>query len=236
MFAARRRDRLEELARDIEKQGRAALVIESDLAAPGAVAALLRDIDERKLLPDLLVNNAGVGFHGGALEQSPDKLDGMLRVNVLALTELALGLGRRMAERGAGAIVNVSSTASFQPNPWFAAYGASKAYVTSFSLALAQELAPRGVHVLAHCPGPTRTEFNDQAGVHTAHDSPWMYMSAARCVSIALRALERRRRLVVTGWLNRIVAFFARRMPLWLVTRVSGWAMAPKEASLPQAR
>ena len=157
VLVARRKDRLQELARDFEKQGRSTMVIEADLASSEGVAGVLRGLEERDVVPDLLVNNAGVGYHGAALEQGADKADAMLRVNVLALTELALTLGRRMAARGAGAILNVSSTSCFQPNPWFAAYGASKAYVTSFSLALAQELAPRGVHVLAHCPGPTRT-------------------------------------------------------------------------------
>jgi short-subunit dehydrogenase len=227
VLTARRRDRLERLAAEIEGRACAALVVESDLAAPGAAAALLRELEGRGIELDVLVNNAGVGLYGTAIEQPPAQVDAMLRLNVLALTELSLVVGRRMAERGAGAIVNVSSTAGFQPDPWFAAYGASKAYVTSFSLALAQELAPRGVRVLAHCPGPTRTEFNTAAGVRAARDADWLYMSAQRCVAIALGALRRRRRLVVTGWLNRIAAFLARRSPLALVTRVNAWLLAP---------
>jgi short-subunit dehydrogenase len=227
VLVARRRDRIEALAREIEQGGRRAVAIESDLAAPGAVGALVADLDARGVEPDLLVNNAGIGLHGPALDPLPERVETMLRLNVLALTELALALGKRMATRGAGAIVNVSSTASFQPDPWFAAYGATKAYVTSFSLALAQELAPRGVHVLTCCPGPTRTEFNETAGVRAAMDAGWLYMDAARCVAITLRALRRHRRLVITGWLNRIGAFFARRTPLWLVTRVNGWLMRP---------
>jgi short-subunit dehydrogenase len=227
VLVARRRDRLDALAREIEQGGRKSLAVESDLAAPGAVQALLGELDARGIMPDLLVNNAGIGVHGPALEAAPERIDAMLRLNVLALTGLALALGRRMAARGSGAIVNVSSTASFQPDPWFAAYGATKAYVTSFSLALAQEVAARGVHVLACCPGPTRTEFNEAAGVQAAMDTDWLYLDAARCVAITLRALRRRRRLVVTGWLNRAAAFFARRAPLWLVTRVNGWLLRP---------
>jgi short-subunit dehydrogenase len=227
VLVARRRDRLEALAREIEQGGRRALALEADLAAPGAAGALLAELDARGVAPDLLVNNAGVGVHGPAVDAAAERVEAMLRLNVLALTALALALGKRMAARGSGAIVNVSSTASFQPDPWFAAYGATKAYVTSFSLALAHELAPRGVHVLACCPGPTRTEFNEAAGVRAAMDSGWLYLEAARCVAITLRGLRRRRRLVVTGFLNRLAAFFARRTPLWLVTRLNGWLLRP---------
>jgi short-subunit dehydrogenase len=138
-----------------------------------------------------------------------------------------------MALRGSGAIINVSSTTSLQPDPWVAVYGASKAYVTSFSLALGEELAPRGVRVLTLCPGLTRTEFDQVAGVRAARSADWMYMSAARCVKTALSALDGGRRFVVAGWLNRIVAFFARRSPFALVTRVNGWLLAPKAEETP---
>jgi short-subunit dehydrogenase len=114
--------------------------------------------------------------------------------------------------------------------PWFGVYAASKAFVTSFSLALARELAPRGVRVLAHCPGPTKTEFNEAAGV-SIKPGELLEMSAERCVAIALRAMERRRALVVTGWINNIAAFFARRSPLWLVTRLTGWIMRPRPSA-----
>ncbi len=231
VLLARRRERLEALAHELEQAGRKAEVIESDLAAAGAVGAALRALDARGIAVDLLVNNAGVGRYGPAIDQPPDQVDAMLRLNVLALTELSLALGRRMAQRGAGIILNVSSTASFQPDPWLAAYGASKAYVTSFSLALAQELAPRGVHVLTLCPGPTRTEFQAVAGVvQAARDADWLYMGAEECVRLALRALEHQRRLVVTGWLNRFAAMLARRSPLAMVTRVNGWLLAPKRS------
>ena len=228
VLVARRRDRLDDLAREVQLGGAEAIVIASDLAAEGAPAALLEALDARGVAPELLVNNAGVGLHGAAVDQPTDAVRAMLRLNVLALTELALAMGRKMAERGSGAIVNVSSTTSFQPDPWFAVYGASKAYVTSFSLALAEELAPRGVHVMALCPGPTRTEFNKTAGLRLAHDPAWAYMSAERCVATALRGLHRRRRVVVTGWGNRIAAFFSRRAPLGWATRVSALVLAPR--------
>jgi short-subunit dehydrogenase len=233
VLVARRRDRLQALASDVEALGRRAIVVESDLAAPGAVQGLMGDLDGRGVVADLLVNNAGIGLYGVSTEHTLEQVDGMLRLNVLALTELALAVGRKMAERGSGAIINVSSTAGFQPQPWFATYAASKAYVTSFSLALAHELSPKGVRVLTHCPGPTRTEFNRVAGVRAARDVDWVYMSPEKCVALALRALEKRHRLVVTGWLNAAAAFLARRSPLGLVTRVTAWLFAPSPLPSP---
>lgn len=229
VLVARRRDRLEKLAAELASANVEAVVVESDLSAAGASAALVRTLEERAIDVELLVNNAGVGAHGLALDLPIDRMTQMIQLNVTALVELSLALAAKMAARGRGAILHVSSTASFQPDPYFAVYGATKAFVTSFSMALAAELAPRGVRVLAHCPGPTRTEFNDVADV-SASAGDWTYMSAARCVAIGLRALERGRWLVVTGWLNAIAAFFSRRSPLWLTTIVTGWVMKPTRA------
>jgi short-subunit dehydrogenase len=226
-LAARRRDRLEALAAEVERDFKVkTVVVESDLSRPGASAALLAELDEKGIELDLLVNNAGVGMHGPAIDFPVEKVAALVQLNVNALMELALAAAKRMAARGSGAILNVSSTASFQPMPYFAVYAATKAFVTNFSLALARELAPRGVRVLAHCPGPTKTEFNAAGDVH-AREAEWAYMSAGRCVAIGLRALDRRRSLVVTGLFNRVAAYFARRSPLWLVTRLVGWVMKP---------
>jgi short-subunit dehydrogenase len=230
VLSARRRDRLEALADELRASGRNALVMPADLAAPDGARSLLQELEAQQLVIQLLVNNAGVGMYGPALEASPDRVEAMLRLNVLALTELALAVGRKMAERGAGAIINVASTSGLQPDPWVAAYGASKAYVTSFSLALAEELAPRGVRVLTHCPGLTRSEFHLVAGTDAARERDWMYMDAADCVAIALRALERRRRFVIAGWMNRLAAIASRHAPLRLVTWINAWLLQPRRA------
>jgi short-subunit dehydrogenase len=239
-LVARRRERLEALAAELEALGQPSLVIPADLSAPRAAEKLVQELQARGLRPDILVNNAGVGVYGAALDSAADRVEALLHLNVLALTELALTLGRLMAERGSGTIINVSSTSSFQPDPWLAVYGASKAYVTSFSLALGQEIGPKGVHVMTLCPGLTRTEFDATAGVTAAHTADWMYMSARECVEIALRGLDRRRRLVVAGWMNRIAAFFARLAPLVLVTRVNARLLAPRQGppkeTIPTAR
>jgi short-subunit dehydrogenase len=233
VLVARRLERLEALASELSAQGGSSVVIAADLSVPGAAERLVAALDARGVACDLLVNNAGVGLYGPVLGPAPERVASMLRLNIVALTELALLLGRRMAERGSGAILNVSSTSSFQPDPWVAVYGASKAFVTSFSLALGEELAPHGVRVLTFCPGLTRTEFDAVAQVRAAMGADWMYMSAEDSVKIALRALDRGRRLSVAGWMNSLVAFFARRAPLVLTTRVNARLLAPKaETSL----
>jgi|HubBroStandDraft_1064217.scaffolds.fasta_scaffold10133_3 uncharacterized protein len=233
VLVARRRERLETLASELSAQGGSSVVIAADLSAAGAAPRLVTELDARGVAPDLLVNNAGVGLYGPVLGHAPDRVASMLRLNIMALTELALLLGRRMAERGSGAILNVSSTSSFQPDPWVAVYGASKAFVTSFSLALGEELAPHGVRVLTFCPGLTRTEFDAVAEVRAARSADWMYMSAEDSVKVALRALDRGRRLKIAGWMNRLVAFFARRAPLVLTARVNARLLAPKGETSP---
>jgi len=227
VLAARRRDRMEALAADLRsKYGVETLVVECDLGVHDGPHRLLAALDEKQIVPTLLVNNAGFGVHGLAVESSLPRQLEMIDLNVRALTELSLALGAKMASRGAGAIVNIGSTGSFQPAPYFAVYAATKAYVLSFSQALAWELAPRGVRVLAHCPGPTRTEFFDVGSVHISVSGA-LFMSSEDCVAIALRALDGGRRVVVSGWMNALGAWFGRVLPQWLVVPVSARLMRP---------
>jgi short-subunit dehydrogenase len=230
-LVARRRERLEALAAELGARGQSSLVIPADLSIPQGAENLANDLESRNLRPEVVVNNAGVGLYGPVLELDAHRVEAMLHLNVLALTRIAITLGRFMADRGSGTIINVSSTASFQPDPWLAAYGASKAYVTSFSLALAQELGPRGVRVLTLCPGLTRTEFDASAGVAAANSADWMYMSARECVEIALRGLDRRKGLVITGRMNRVAALLSRMAPLGLVTRINARLLAPRKGA-----
>jgi short-subunit dehydrogenase len=221
---------MESLAVDLHSAyGAETHVIECDLASLDGPSRLLAMLEEKQITPTLLVNNAGFGVHGLAISEPVVRQLEMIDLNVRALTQLSLALGAKMATRGAGAIVNVSSTGAFQPAPYFAAYAATKAYVLSFSQALAWELAPRGVRVLAHCPGPTKTEFFDAGSVHI-DVSGALFMSSERCVAIALRALDRGRRVVVTGWLNALGAWLARISPQWLVVSMSAWLMRPVSA------
>ncbi len=237
VLTARRRDRMEALATDLRaKHGIETQVVECDLGANDGPARLLAALDEKAIVPALLVNNAGFGVHGFAIDQPLGRQLEMIDLNVRALTELALALGAKMAARGSGAIINVGSTGSFQPAPYFAAYAATKAYVLSFSQALAWELEPRGVRVMAHCPGPTKTEFFDVGAVHIDVGEA-LFMTSEKCVAIALRALDRGKRVVVTGWLNALGAWMGRVMPQWIVMAVGARLMRPSaHAALPPAR
>jgi short-subunit dehydrogenase len=227
VITARRGDRLETLAREIRaRSGVDVLVIVCDLGELGGPGHLLAVLEEKRIVPTLLANNAGFGVHGIAIDQSLPRQLEMIDLNVRALTQLSLAIGAQMAVRGSGAILNVASTGAFQPAPHVAVYSATKSYVLSFSQALAWELASRGVRVLALCPGATKTEFFEAGQVHI-QISGLLYMSAERCVQIALRALDRGRRVVVAGWLNAIGAWFARVLPQWLVVRVSARIMRP---------
>ncbi len=169
VLAARREDRLRAVAEQAKGLGSPrAEVISSDLGKPGAAQALYRQIGERGLEIDYLVNNAGFGTHGQfqhlPLEREIEEID----LNVSALVALTRLFLAAMVERKRGTVVNVASTAAFQPVPYMATYGATKAFVLSFSEALSVELRGTGVTVTALCPGPTRTEFQDVAEVNEA--------------------------------------------------------------------
>lgn len=237
VLTARRRDRMEALASELRASSNVeTLVLEADLGASAAPARLLAALDERGIVPELLVNNAGFGVHGLAVQEPLGRQLEMIDLNVRALTELSLAIGAQMSARGSGGIVNVSSIGAFQPTPYFAAYSATKSYVLSFTTALAHELAPRGVRVLALCPGATKTEFFDAGQVNIALGDALM-MTAERCVSIALGALERRRRVIVTGWLNALTAWLSKLSPFWLVVPVTAFLMRPTgRPALPPAQ
>ncbi len=227
VLVARRRQRLEELATELETKAKVkTLVLESDLGVPGSSAALLAELTKHGILPEILVNNAGLGLYGPATDMALDKATSMIHLNVISLTELSLALGKEMGARGHGSILNVASTSSFQPTPFFAIYGATKAYVESFSASLNYELGPQGVKVLCLCPGPTRTEFNEAGGV-TITGGGFFYMSAEQCVRMGLRALDRGKRLEITGILNAIGAWLARASPRAIVLFVVGKIFTP---------
>lgn len=227
ILCARRRDRLEALASQIAGAHRVqTLVLETDLGLPEAVPILVADLDARGIVPEVLVNNAGFGIHGEAIDVPLERALAMIQLNVTALTALTIALGAKMSARGSGGILNVASIGAFQATPTFAVYSATKAYVTSFSQAIARELAPRGVRVTTLCPGPTETEFFEVSDMKAAVPR-FLIMPAARCAAIGLRALDRGRGLVVSGWFNALTAWSARIAPLWLAVRAAAFVMRP---------
>ncbi len=219
VLVARRRDRLDALAAEIVTSGRRAWTIAADLADPSAVDGVLAHVRSREIPVDLLVNNAGFGAYGTTLGTSLTTLRSMVRLNVEALTSLAWELGTDMISRGGGSIVNVASTAAFQPVPYFGPYAATKAFVLSFSEALRVELAP-AVNVICLCPGMTDTEFHGVARLGR-HLMKFPSMSADEVADIGMRAVLDGSGVVVAGLGNRLVSWLARNLPRALVLSVT---------------
>jgi hypothetical protein len=230
VLVARRADRLQELARELERSAKvSAHPITSDLVAPGAPAKLVDDIERRGLVVDWLVNNAGFGtvgrFHELPLERELEEI----RLNVGVLVELTRRCLPGMVARGRGAVVNIASMAGFYPDPFMATYGATKAYVVSFSEALAAELRGTGVHVLCVCPGFTRTEFQELAHVDTKALPSFAWMSAEDVADQAVRAVGRGP-VLINGTMNSVTAGLLRFVPRGLVTRAVASFLRPAQA------
>lgn len=229
VLAARSTEKLEALAAELAaRHGIAATAIPVDLARPGAGAELGRELARRGLVVDVLVNNAGFATYGAFEALPPERERDEVQVNVAAVVELAHAFLPGMLARRRGAVVNVASTAAFQPVPYMAVYGATKAFVLSFSEALWAEARGRGVSVLALCPGQTETAFFDVAG----HGARFGRAETAEVVvARALRALARNRSYVVSGTMNYLTAQSARFSPRALVARLTERMFRPREAA-----
>jgi hypothetical protein len=201
----------------------------SDSAALAASAAQLEGIiakSEPGLV--LLFNNSGYGDYGKMSRLSVDKQLNMIDLNVRSVVDLTTRLLPQMLERG-GAVVNIASTAAFQPTPFLATYGATKAFVLNWTLALNEDLRGTSVHALAICPGPTQSNFFKAAGFETppmkSGANKGLDMTADQVAEYTLRALAKGKTLCVTGWKNKCIAFFGSKFPLVAVTRIGGFIL-----------
>ena len=195
-------------------------VIANDLSRPGAPEALIAELRQRELQVDGLINNAGFGVYGLFAQCDQAAQLEMLHVNMVSLTHLTRLLLPRMLECRAGKILNVASTAAFQPGPLMAVYYASKAYVLSFSEALANELRGTGVSVTALCPGPTPTGFQRRSGMQSSRLMRGHLLDAAAVARIGYRGLLRGRTVVIPGVRNRLLALLVRLLPRDAVTQI----------------
>lgn len=213
IITARRAARLESVAAEIRAATRRSVrIITADLAE--GPAALLAKLDQT---PDLVINNAGRGLFKPIIETSPADALGMLRLNIESVTLISRELGLRMAARGSGGIINIASTAGYQPIPNFAIYAATKAYVISFTESLNAELCDKNVRVMTCCPGPVSTGFGDAASIPVDY-SPFSD-TAETCVRRTLRAYEDGAITYVDGPLNALGAVAARFIPRNILTR-----------------
>lgn len=199
-------------------------VLPVDLAAPDAGATVETALQEQDLTVDVLVNNAGVGARGAFAELDAEQQRTMVRVNVLALTDLARRLLPGMLDRNRGGILNVASTAGFQPGPYMSVYYATKAYVLSFSEGLAAEVANAAVGVTCLAPGPTRTAFAAKADMEDTPLFQWTApMSASAVAQAGYEAFRRGHSLVVPGLPNKIGAFLIRFTPRSVARALTTW-------------
>lgn len=225
LLVARDGARLEAAARDLsDRHGVVADTRACDLSDAAATEALAAEI--ATLAPAVLVNNAGFGDYGPFADLPPASGAGMIATNVAALTRLTSAVLPSMRARASGRVLNVASTAAFAPLPLAAVYGASKAYVLSFSLALAEELAGSGVTVTALCPGPTPSGFAARAGMtRTELFRGAPSTSAEEVAAQGVAAMLAGKGMVVVGGANRLLAFATRFAPRALAARATHRAM-----------
>jgi short-subunit dehydrogenase len=220
VLVARRTDRLDELARELgERHGVRADTIACDLSDAEARAAMVRTIDELGIAVEVLVNNAGFGSGGLFQDLDQERELQMVRLNVDAVVDLCGRYVPAMVRAGRGAVLNVASTASFQPLPKQATYAASKAFVTNFTDALHADLRGTGVTATCLCPGPVKTEFPEAAGIEAAADGlPGIFWTNSDEVAEdGIQGLERGKRLVIPGPINRVTALGGQHAPRGLL-------------------
>jgi short-subunit dehydrogenase len=222
VLVARRADRLAALAGEIAAAGRAApIVIPCDLQQPDACDKIAAVLAAEGVEVEYVVNNAGYGLFGKAVELDRAEQLGIIDINVSAMTDLSLRFADSLI-RHRGGILNVGSIAGFLPGPGMAVYYASKAYVLSFSEALRRELAPRGVRVTALCPGPVPSEFQARAGFKPGFDSAILNVSASDVAQAGYRGLMANKRAVLPGLGIKIVPFLLRLFPRAFVLAAVG--------------
>lgn len=228
ILVARSEEKLRSLAKELaDAHGITAHFVALDLTVFEADRLLFEETEQNGVEVDWLINNAGFGSMGDFASLELGRELEMIRLNVLALVALTHRYLRGMRERRRGTIINVSSAAGFQPIPFMATYAASKAFVTSFSEAVAEENRPYGVQVLALCPGSTETNFFQASNIERAFKAKGQ-QTADEVVAAALRAVDRKRSKIVSGWVNYAVAAATNFFPNSLITRAIARPLRPR--------
>lgn len=234
ILVARSEEKLRAIASKLASQHHIrAEVIVADLSSTGAARAVFEETQQRGLTVDILINNAGFGTYGpfDTLDAGREQQEIML--NVAALVDLTHHFLPLMLTRHQGIIINVASLAAFQPTPYMAVYGATKAFVLSFSEALWGEYSTKGIRVLALSPGETTTEFFNVVGPQY---TPGRMETPEKVVQVGLRALEQGRPSVISGRQNALMANASRFFPRGLVVRLATQAVKQRQRSVPQAK
>lgn len=227
LLVARSEDKLITICNELGRvSGIRAQYVVIDLTEPDAPARLFEETQKRDLQIDMLINNAGFGSMGNFAQLDPAREVEMIDLNVRALVDLTHRFLVPMRERKQGTIINVASTAGFQPVPFMATYAGTKGFILSFSEALWEENRPHGIHVMALCPGVTETNFFQAAKM----DRPPMRGSQTpeEVVETALRGLKRKKNSIISGWLNVMTICAIRLLPRPIVLRITGKVLRPR--------
>jgi uncharacterized protein len=221
VVVARSAQKLESLATEIrERYARECIVIQADLSASEGADAVVSALKQQNLAVDVLVNCAGFGIFGKHVDTKLADEQQMIDLNITTLTRLTKLLLPAMVARGSGRILNVASTAAFQPGPYMAVYYATKAYVLSYSEAIGEELRGTGVSVTALCPGPTASGFQDKADMHDSALVKGKRLPSTKDVAdYAVKAMHRGQRVAIHGGMNWLMAQSLRLTPRAVATR-----------------
>lgn len=226
LLVSRDKARLGQLASELTGHYPVSVEIEvADLAAPDAAHRLYVSARQRRRTPDLLINNAGFGLFGEFVELPMARIQDMLRLHVNTIVESIRLFLPGMIERGSGGIINVASVAGLLPVPYLAEYAATKAFLITFSEALAEEVRSSGVRVQVCCPGSTETDFHATAGFQPKN--PLGAQTADQVVTTSLAALDRGPVLVTVGWQGRVMAWAARWIPRAWLAKMAGARLKP---------
>jgi uncharacterized protein len=221
ILVARNKEALEKLADELRLKNKIeAIVLTADLLLPEASGRVFQELSARKISVDVLVNNAGFGLHGAFAELSLKQQLEIIQLNVVALTELTGLFLPGIVQRKHGGILNVGSVAGFLPGPNMAVYYASKAFVLSFTEALAAELGETGIVVSAFCPGATETNFSQIARGQKVRKSETSKMSAEQAARFGYNAFREKQIVAIPGFKNRFLVFLIRTMPRSFIRRI----------------
>ncbi len=236
VLVSRHIGRLEEAKSKLEKEsGTQVLLLPKDLAKPSSVEEIVSELKQGEIRVHVLVNNAGFGIYGAFTETDIEDEVRMIQLNLVSLTRLTKSLLKEMLRNGGGKILNVASTAAFQPGPLMAVYYASKAYVLSFSEALSNELSGTLVTVTVLNPGPTRTGFQKRAGVRQINPYNRFGIMDARTVAEAgYRGLMKGKTSVIPGWFNRLLIFSNRLGPRSTSAKVVRYLQEKRGSAKPE--
>lgn len=224
ILVARTKSKLEEVASSIRNQTGDCLILPINLAEAGGVAKLTKALEDRKIEVDMLINNAGFGTYGKFGEVDGPRQIEEINLNVTALVELTHAVLPSMVRKAKGTIINVASTAGFQPLPFMAVYGATKAFVISFSEALAEEYEKAGIYVQVLCPGNTETPFHDHVG--STNNRVGSARTTQQVVRSSLRGIANKKWTVIDGFANAVLAqtprFVSRKMTVKIASKIMG--------------